>query len=300
MGRRKGARVDGVILLDKPTGISSNGALQRVRRAFGAAKAGHTGTLDPLASGLLPITLGEATKFSQHLLDADKTYEARVALGVVTDTGDREGEVLRRSDCRPSRDEVLAACEAFVGEIQQIPPMYSALKRDGRPLYDYARQGIDVPRAPRQVHIHGLVVTAFSTDSFVMVVRCSKGTYIRTLAEDIGEHLGCGAHLDGLIRTEIGSFSLNGAWSLAALEAAGQEERHARLLAPDALIGAMPVVQLSDREASCILHGQSVMAANRAPCGLLRLYWNQRFLGVGRLDEDGKLISSRLLATLPA
>lgn len=298
--RRKGARVDGVILLDKPVGISSNGALQRVRRAFGAAKAGHTGTLDPLASGLLPITLGEATKFSQHLLDADKAYEARVVLGSATDTGDREGATIRSSDLRPTPEQVLDACQAFVGEIQQIPPMYSALKRDGRPLYDYARAGIEVAREPRRVTIRDISVTGFTPDGFVMTVHCSKGTYIRTLAEDIGELLGCGAHLGDLRRTEIGAFALDRACSLAELEAASPEGRHDWLLAPDALIDAMPVASLSDDEADRILHGRAVAVGERFSVGPLRLYQDRRFLGVGQVDADGKLIPRRLLGSAPA
>ena len=204
-------QVDGVLLLDKPRGLSSNHALQKAKRLFNAAKAGHTGTLDPMATGLLPLTFGEATKFSQMLLDADKSYEATVTLGVVTDTGDAEGQVLERQSVTADAQDIAAALNAFRGEIEQIPPMYSALKRDGRPLYEYARAGIELERAPRRVVIHALEMLDGGLDgsSFGFRVRCSKGTYVRTLAMDIGRALGCGAHLSALRRTAIGPFGLD-------------------------------------------------------------------------------------------
>ena len=198
MGKPRGDRVNGVLLLDKPVGVTSNRALQMARRLMNAQKAGHTGTLDPLASGLLPVMLGEATKFSADLLDADKSYRATVQLGVTTTTGDAEGEVMER---RPvalepgAIDEVLAR---FAGAIEQVPPMHSALKRDGRPLYELARAGVEVERAPRSVRIHGLRLVEQSGDTLVVDVDCSKGTYVRVLAEDIGKALGCGAHLAAL------------------------------------------------------------------------------------------------------
>ncbi|WP_323004146.1 tRNA pseudouridine(55) synthase TruB [Denitromonas sp.] len=223
--------VDGVLLLDKPQGISSNAALQRARNALGAAKAGHTGTLDPMATGLLPLAFGESTKFSQTLLDADKGYEATVLLGVTTTTGDAEGEVLDRKPAAFSADEIRAAARAFVGEVEQLPPMFSALKHAGKPLYAYAREGIDIERKRRRVMIHALDCEPTGPDGFVMRVRCSKGTYIRTLAEDIGNRLGCGAHLTALRRTRIGPFAIDSAVTLDAVEAATIDDARA-MLAP--------------------------------------------------------------------
>jgi tRNA pseudouridine55 synthase len=212
--------VDGVLLLDKPQGQTSNGALQTARRLYNAAKAGHTGTLDPMATGLLPLTFGEATKFSQMLLDADKAYEATVRLGIETDTGDAEGRPIASAPVSVTPDEVARALSLFTGEIEQVPPMYSALKCAGKPLYEYARAGIEIERAPRKVRIHALEFVALEGDAFRIRVDCSKGTYIRTLAIDLGRALGCGAHLSALRRTRIGPFAVDAAVTLAALEAA--------------------------------------------------------------------------------
>src|SRR5262245_32322385 len=211
--------VDGVLLLDKPSGPSSNAVLQRAKRLLGAARAGHTGTLDPLASGLLVIAFGEATKFSGGLLEADKAYRARLRFGARTSTGDAEGEVLERSEVAVSEEGLRAALERFRGEIGQVPPMYAAIKRDGRPLYDYARRGQMVERTARRITIRRLELEKFDRDEADLTVECSKGTYIRTLAEDIGESLGCGAHLAALERTAVGPFSLSQAIGLEALEA---------------------------------------------------------------------------------
>uniref|UniRef100_UPI0035ADC3C5 tRNA pseudouridine(55) synthase TruB n=1 Tax=Thauera aminoaromatica TaxID=164330 RepID=UPI0035ADC3C5 len=238
--------VDGVLLLDKPQGMSSNGALQTARRLLAAAKAGHTGTLDPMASGLLPLTFGEATKFSQMLLDADKTYEAVVRLGVDTDSGDAEGKVLATRPVAVDRAALEAVLERFRGEIEQVPPMYSALKRDGKALYEYARAGIELERAARRVVIHALELLDFAGERFTIRVHCSKGTYIRSLAMDIGAALGCGAHLAALRRTAIGAFDLSGALTLEALEAAGEGGRDALLAPVDALVAAR---SQSDRQA---------------------------------------------------
>ena len=197
-------QVDGVLLLDKPLGLTSNDALQKVRRLFSAAKGGHTGTLDPLATGLLPLCFGEATKFSADLLDADKTYESVVKLGVTTDSGDAEGQVIANATVEVKKEQISEILPQFIGDIQQIPPMHSALKRDGRPLYELARKGIEVEREPRAVTIYGIDCLDFSGDLLTLRVACSKGTYIRVLAADIGLALGCGAHLAGLRRTVVG------------------------------------------------------------------------------------------------
>src|SRR5258705_7358657 len=235
-----GDTVSGVLLLDKPTGPSSNTVLQRVKRLLDAARAGHTGTLDPLASGLLVITVGEATKFSGGLLEADKAYRARVKFGERTSTGDAEGTVLSRSESRPSEDELRRVLERFRGEIEQVPPMYAAIKHEGRPLYAYARRGESVERAPRRVAIRRLELEAFEGDAASLRVECSKGTYIRTLAEDIGEALGCGAHLAALERLAVGPFSLEQSVKFDVLEAASAAERRGRRLPPPALLQARP------------------------------------------------------------
>lgn len=285
--------VDGVLLLDKPLGLSSNAALQQAKRRLNAAKAGHTGTLDPLATGLLPLTFGEATKFSQMLLDADKVYEAVVRFGSETDTGDAEGQVIATAAVDFSRVQLDAAIAALRGEIEQIPPMYSALKRDGKPLYEYARAGIEVERAPRRVIIHALDCLAFDGEEATLRVHCSKGTYIRTLATDLGRALGCGAHLTALRRTAIGAFSIGQAVTPEALEAA---ERPETLLEPvDALIAAYPRLDLDEASGAAMMQGREVTAAGEP--GLLRLYSGERFIGLGERFADGRIASRRLIAT---
>jgi tRNA pseudouridine55 synthase len=300
MGRRKGLPIDGVLLLDKPRGLSSNTALQRARRALGAAKAGHTGTLDPMATGLLPVAFGEATKFSQYLLDADKAYLAEVRLGLTTDTGDAEGQVIACSDIRPSAQQILEVCARFVGEMAQLPPMYSALKRDGKALYEYARAGMEVERQARRVAIHAIEVVDMAEDSFRCRIRCSKGTYIRVLAEDIGKALGCGAHLMALARESTGAFELKDAVCLAQFEAMPQEARLSCLLPADSFVRHLPVFGLSEVQASRICHGQGVEADGLRLPGLYRLYLDERFLGLGSADGEGSLTPQRLLATTPA
>ncbi|MET0441894.1 MAG: tRNA pseudouridine(55) synthase TruB, partial [Casimicrobiaceae bacterium] len=228
-------RVDGVLLLDKPTGLSSNAALQRARRAFNAEKAGHTGTLDPLASGLLPLCFGEATKFARFLLDADKRYTATVRFGTTTTTQDAEGEVVATAPVTLDRAAIEAALAAFRGVIRQVPPAYSALKHQGRSHYEYARAGIDVPRAAREVRISSLKLTAWNPPDAILDVECSKGTYIRTLAADLGDALGCGAHLAALRREATGGFSIGDAVALDALEAQAPEARALALLPVDTL-----------------------------------------------------------------
>jgi tRNA pseudouridine55 synthase len=247
--------VHGVLLLDKPRGLSSNDALQRARRALGAQKAGHTGTLDPLASGLLPICFGAATKFSQASLDADKRYRATLHLGVTTTTADGEGDVVQRRPVDASRARIDAVCRRFVGAFDQMPPMHSALKKDGKALYEYARAGIDVERAPRRVTVYAVTVVGLDGDQLTLDVHCTKGTYIRTLAADIGEGLGCGAYLSALRRTGSGPLEVADAIGLEALQALPQAARDARVLPPDVLLQALPAVHLSAEEAARFLTG---------------------------------------------
>jgi len=294
--KRTWQRVDGVLLLDKPAGVTSNAALQIARRLFSAAKAGHTGTLDPMATGLLPLCFGEATKFSADLLEADKTYEADVLFGITTDTGDAEGEVL---ECvAPVFDlggleEVLAR---FRGRITQIPPMYSALKRDGQPLYRLARQGLEVEREPRDVTISSLVLLAFSGDRCRLQVRCSKGTYIRTLAEDIGRSLGCGAHLTALRRTRVGDLSIEQAVALDGLGDLAEAERGRWLLPPDTLLQSLHAVVLDETREQRFCHGNPVPVESTFE-GKCRVYKGDRLLGVGVVDVSGLLQPVRLVAT---
>jgi len=290
--------IDGVLLLDKPSGITSNAALQTARRLLAARKAGHTGTLDPMASGLLPLTFGEATKFSQMLLDADKVYEAGVKLGIQTDTGDAEGAVLSVHPVAVDETELRAALARFTGEIEQMPPMYSALKHDGKPLYKYARAGIEIERTPRRVTITELTLLAFQKDRFVLRIACSKGAYIRSLAMDIGTALGCGAHLDALRRTRIGAFDLSGSITLDTIEASPLAQRDALLAPVDTLLKAFPKLELDSASAQLILQGQPLCPPERekTPGDCVRLYGPGEFLGLGQWKEDGRLWPKRLIA----
>ena len=296
--------VHGVLLLDKPLGLSSNDALMKAKRLYRAEKAGHTGTLDPLATGLLPLCFGAATKFSQIGLDADKTYRATLQLGVTTTTGDAEGEVVQRAEVSITRAQFESTCAGFVGPIDQVPPMHSALKRDGKPLYEYARAGIEIERDARQVTIHRIDIVdqqhhglANGTDdAWTIDVRCSKGTYIRTLAEDVGRALGCGAHLVALRRTGSGPLSLTGAQTLETLAAMTEAERDALLHDADCLIADWPVVRLDDEGAGRFLSGvRRRLPLPDAP--RVRVYGPQAkaFLGSGHITA-GELISSRLLS----
>lgn len=288
--------ISGVVLLDKPAGVSSNHALQQVRRLYQAAKAGHTGSLDPFATGLLPICLGEATKFSHFLLDADKSYCATMLLGVTTTTGDTEGEVLSTADVRVDRTIFEEALERFRGEIRQVPPMYSALKHQGRALYEYAREGVEIARDARNATIYRLELETLTGDDAVINVACSKGTYIRTLAEDIGKALGCGAHLTALRRLETGGFALAQALTMAQLEAMTPEQLDAALLPADVLVQHLPSVTLDQESAFYLGRGQAVWKSGNVPAGLLRLYAESgRFLGLGELDAEGRVVPRRLL-----
>lgn len=287
-------RVDGVLLLDKPIGLTSNDALQKARRLFSAAKGGHTGTLDPLATGLLPLCFGEATKFSADLLDADKTYEAVLKLGVTTDSGDAEGKVVASAAVDVTENDIFRVLPMFTGDLQQIPPMHSALKRDGRPLYELARQGIEVEREARAVTIHRLECLAFAGDSLSLRVACSKGTYIRVLAADIGRELGCGAHLTALRRTVVGDLDLANAVTLAELEALDEAGRLAHLQPVDALVHTLPIVTVEGEAESRFRHGNPV----DLPAGLsgkIRVYAGGQLIGVGEPGSDGRLWPKRLV-----
>jgi tRNA pseudouridine55 synthase len=293
--RRQGDAVDGVLLLAKPAALTSNLALQKARRLLGAAKAGHAGTLDPLATGLLPLLFGEATKFSADLLEADKEYDATLALGVRTTTADADGEVLETRPVSVGRAEVEAVLPRFTGAIEQVPPMHSALKRDGRPLYEYARAGIELERAARPVTITALELLDFVADRVRLRVACSKGTYVRTLAEDIGAALGCGAHLAALVRTRVGPLRLSEAVTLPQLEAAGLDERRAWLRPVDLLLASLPRVELIEPKARRFAHGGEIDLGG--PPGRKRVYGpGDRLLGTAEVDTAGVLRPGRLIA----
>lgn len=287
--------IDGVLLLDKTVGLSSNAALQRVRRAYRAEKAGHTGTLDPLASGLLPICFGEATKFAHMLLEGDKTYVATVRLGLTTTTGDAEGDPVDERPVCVSRRDIEGALARLVGSITQIPPRHAALKYRGRNYYEYAREGIEIPRVAREVIIHELALHRWNPPDVELSVRCGKGTYVRVLAEDLGEALGCGGHLAALRRVASGGFDIDDALSLEALEALDDAARDARLLPVDALLATLPRLDLDATDAWRLGRGQAI-AGGDLPDGDFRAYAAGRFLGVARAST-GTLRPRRLLAT---
>jgi tRNA pseudouridine55 synthase len=289
-------RLDGVLLLDKPVGLGSNAALQAAKRLYGAEKAGHAGTLDPLASGLLPVLFGEATKFSQLALDADKEYLASAQLGVTTSTGDAEGEVLERRPVEVEAGAIEPVLARFRGDIEQVPPMYSALKHEGQPLYALARRGRSVARAARRVRVHALELLAFADGRLELRVRCSKGTYVRTLVEDIGRDLGCGAHLAALRRVAAASFRLEDAATLDELRDATPEERERRLLPPERLLAGLPRVDLSGPQAERFCNGQA-LSLESTPEGRCSVYRAQGgLLGVGEAGPSGELRPRRLLA----
>jgi tRNA pseudouridine55 synthase len=294
--KRTKRNVNGVLLLDKPIGFSSNQALQKAKWLFQAAKAGHTGTLDPLATGLLPLCFGEATKFAHYLTDADKTYVATLKLGVTTNTGDAEGEVLERFDVNVSQAEFEQVCQQFLGEISQVPPMFSALKHEGKAMYEYARAGIEIERKARLITIHHIVVEDFKQDEVVITVTCTKGTYIRTLAEDIGKQLGCGAHLIGLRRTATADYKIAQTITLEQLEVMTPQQREAALMPEDSAVRHLPSTVLDDDSVFYLQQGQGVWKSGAVPKGLLRLYTErQEFLGLGELASDGKIVPKRLI-----
>ena len=297
--RAKREAIDGVLLLDKPAGITSQTAVSRVKALFNAAKAGHTGTLDPMATGLLPIALGEATKFSSALLDADKAYLATVRLGLTTTTGDLEGGVIARGEVDQDRSGIETVLERFRGEIVQTPPMYSALKHQGRALYTYAREGVEIERMARAVTISTLVLEDYAAPDLRIFVACSKGTYIRVLAEDIGKALGCGATLAGLRRTQVGRFSVTDAHALNALDALSIPARREKLLPVDAMLAERPVMRLDEAQRARIANGQAVECTTCAP-GLVRLVDAQgHFVGIAEAGDSGILKPRRLVAQKP-
>jgi len=304
--QRRGRPIDGILVLDKPAGLSSNRALQMVKRLYGAAKAGHTGSLDPLATGVLPLCFGEATKFSQFLLDADKAYESTFVLGIATDTGDAEGEVRASRDASTIAEaDVASALEAFRGEIEQVPSMYSALKHQGQPLYKLARRGLEVERKARRVVIKQLELRAFrggARPEVDIYLECSKGTYVRSIAEDLGEMLACGAHVARLRRTRAGAFTLADSVGMATLEALKANDRLAEmdalLLPADTAVDDLPLVRLSASGGFYIRQGQPVLVPN-APCdGMVRVALETgEFLGVGEILDDGRVAPRRLIVT---
>lgn len=297
MTARQRRRVDGVLFLDKPKGISSQGAVARVKRLFNAEKVGHTGTLDPAATGLLPLCFGEATKFSQFLLDADKRYRATLRLGLTTTTADLEGDVTSQSPVTCSAAEIVAAVCRFQGDMEQVPPMYSALKHQGKPLYRYARAGEEIPREPRRVTIHRIAVVESHANDIVIDVACSKGTYVRVLAEDIGRMLGCGACLADLVRTGVGSFGLDEAIGLESIERLSPDDQSAWLRPTDTLIRALPRFDLDTEQAAAMGKGQAVSLPLQGVEGLVRLYGPAGgFLGVARAHSPGRLEPQRLVA----
>lgn len=304
--QRRGRPLDGILVLDKPPGVSSNRALQMVKRLYGAAKAGHTGSLDPLATGVLPLCFGEATKFSQFLLDADKAYESTFVLGVATATGDAEGEVLETLDASALAEaDVALALEAFRGEIEQVPSMYSALKHEGQPLYKLARRGQEVERKARRVVIRQLELRAFRAGAQPQAdvyLECSKGTYVRSIAEDLGRMLACGAHVAKLRRTRAGAFGIGDSVTLATLEALRASERiadmDALLLSADAALEGLPLVRLSSSGGFYMRQGQAVLVPNAPGGGMVRVALETgEFLGIGEILDDGRVAPRRLIVT---
>jgi tRNA pseudouridine55 synthase len=290
--------VHGVLLLDKGVGLSSNHALQRAKRLLRAEKAGHTGTLDPLASGLLPLCFGAATKFAQACLEADKRYRATLTLGERTASGDRETPVIERRAVAVDRAAIDAVCRRFTGVIDQVPPMHSALKKDGKALYDYARAGIELAREPRRVTIHGIDVLAWQGHELTLDVSCSKGTYIRTLADDIGQALGCGAHLSALRRAGAGRLDVRDAITLEALDAVSEAQRDTLLKPTDCLLADWPAVRLAADEAGRFLTGLR-RRIDGADAAAVRVYGSEphAFLGSAHITA-GELIADRLLSPL--
>ena len=289
--RRKGRDVNGILVIDKPQGVTSNGILQQVKHLYGAAKAGHTGALDPLATGVLPLCFGEATKFSQLMLDSDKAYITTAKLGVRTETADSEGAVVAERPVPEGLTEadVEAVLADFRGDIEQVPSMYSALKHKGRPLYEYAREGIEVERPARPVTIYELTLLAVRPDELDLAVKCTKGTYVRNLVEDIGEALGCGTHVCALRRTLASGFTLADAHQVADLEQMRErgESLDGLLVAPDAALTMFPELTLEGPNLQSILNGQPVRISGQSLTGPVRLYGDNRFVGLGEGQPEG-------------
>lgn len=293
--RKSGLNVHGIILLDKRLGVSSNKALQEVRRLFNANKAGHTGSLDPLATGLLPLCFGEATKVSALMLDDDKRYQVTIKLGVMTDTGDLEGQIIETKPVPKLTHEQIENClKKFVGELAQVPPMYSALKHNGKKLYELARDGITIEREPRHITIYEINLLAFTSDTLTLDVACSKGTYIRSLAEDIGHDLGCGGTVTALRRTQAGQFSLEDAKTIEQLSAMNAEELHATLIAVDKPLENLQAIHLTPQQATAIRYGQAIDFETNEIKQNVRLYAEKSFLGLGEIGLNAKLTPVRL------
>ncbi|QSX38115.1 tRNA pseudouridine(55) synthase TruB [Shewanella sedimentimangrovi] len=305
--RSKGRAIDGIVLLDKPTGMSSNFALQRVKRLYNASKAGHTGALDPLATGMLPVCLGEATKFSSHLLDADKRYLVTAKLGERTDTSDSDGEVVSTRAVNVTREQLDAALDTFRGDSMQVPSMFSALKYQGQPLYKYAREGKEVPREARPITVFELNFISWEGDELTLDIHCSKGTYIRTIVDDLGEKLGCGAHVIMLRRTQVAKYPYDRMVTLEQLEAlvAGANERgdtpesvlDPLLLPMDTAVADLPLINLPESVGVYLLNGNPVQAPGLKPDQLVRISLGeeQRFVGIGTMDNKGLLAPKRLV-----
>ena len=292
--------VNGVLLLDKPEGLSSNTALQKARRLYNAEKAGHTGVLDPLATGLLPVCFGAATKFAQYLLDADKAYTATLKLGEASSTGDAEGEIIATARADIYLTEFQTACQALTGDIRQVPPMFSALKHEGKPLYEYARKGIVIERKPRDITIYAIDITEFDAPKAVIDVRCSKGTYIRTLSEDIAKHIGTFAHLTALRRTETAGFTIRESYTLDALAELNETDRDALLLPCDALVRHLPKIELNDRAVAMLKCGQRPQfTENISAEQPIRVYDRSgTFIGLVEYQKEiGRLKALRLMNT---
>lgn len=307
--RRRGRDINGVLLLDKPQGYSSNDILQKVKRIYQANKAGHTGALDPLATGMLPICLGEATKFSHFLLDADKRYRVIARLGERTNTSDADGEVVQTRPIAFNQKQLDVALDHFRGDSQQIPSMYSALKYQGKPLYEYARQGIEVPREARHIKVYELLFIRWQGDELELEIHCSKGTYIRSIIDDLGEMLGCGAHVIYLRRLQVADYPVTRMVTFTQLQqlAATAEETGKAieeggldplLLPVDTAAAHLPEINISDVLAGYVLQGQAVWADNLPGTGMVRISHgdNHRFIGIGEINDQGRLAPRRLIA----
>lgn len=298
--RRRVRNISGIVVLDKANGLSSNAALQEVKRLYEANKAGHAGSLDPLATGVLPVCLGEATKVSQFLLDSDKRYRARIKLGIRTDTGDSEGSIIERNEgISVSRKAIERALTKFKGEVEQVPPMHSAIKMNGVPLYKLARKGITVEREPRLVTLYQICLVEFVNSELELEISCSKGTYIRTIADDLGQILGCGAHVIELRRTQAGVFTEKDSISSEELalekENRGLDKIDQFLIPMDRAIQDLPEVNLPSITASHVKNGQAVLVRHLPKNGLVRMYEDEQFIGIGSIDDDGKVAPKRLI-----
>lgn len=297
--RKKGVPVDGLLLVDKPAGVTSNRTLQIVRRLLNAQKAGHTGSLDPIATGVLPICFGHATKMSGMLLNSDKRYDVGIRLGVSTDSGDREGHILSTHAVEHDSAMLDQVLSRFRGEIQQVPPMFSALKQNGQPLYKLARKGLEVKREPRAVMVHEISIQNVQSDYLELQVHCSKGFYIRSLAMDIGSALKCGAHVDQLRRIAVSDLEIDQCISLEQLEAlVSPEVRQGLLIPPDRMVRHLPKIELSGSSARMFCQGQSVRLLKCPDHGLVRLYsQSSQFLGLGKVMEEGRVAPEKVFAT---